>query len=237
MGKKILIYIIVISGSLLIFGTGFYLGGSYCNSFSNDSLIKNQFQKYLDSFVLLNLLEDEELEKARELLLTEQDIAILLVDNIANPRNKESYELANTYMRLVYKHRKSNKQKYIAYINTNEPKKRDLRQQAQGILEKWNKQDELGKKGRCLEIVATHGGNPRNPLGSGSGMTFCLSHRLQKTDGPRTDVQDVTTYAYAPVTGFITSVTWPIIGTTSYSDHDPWATPVIIGVRLGRFYS
>jgi len=141
MGKKILNYIIVISGSLLIFGTGFYLGGSYCNSFSNDSLIKNQFQKYLDSFVLLSLLEDKELEKAKELLLTEQDVAILLVDNIANPRNKESYELANTYMRLVYKHRKSNKQKYIAYINTNESKKRDLRQQAQGILEKWNKQD------------------------------------------------------------------------------------------------
>lgn len=49
--------------------------------------------------------------------------------------------------------------------------------------------------------------------------------RLKKMDGPRTDVQDVVTATYAPVTGFITSVTWPIIGTTSYSNHDPLGNP------------
>jgi len=56
-------------------------------------------------------------------------------------------------------------------------------------------------------------------------MTFCLSPRLKKIDGPRTDVQDIVTATYDPVTGFITSVTWPLIGTTRYSDHDGLGNP------------
>jgi len=68
-------------------------------------------------------------------------------------------------------------------------------------------------------------------LGDGSPYSHTTSYeydangRLKKMDGPRTDVQDVVTATYAPVTGFLTSVTWPIIGTTSYTDHDPLGNP------------
>jgi len=44
-------------------------------------------------------------------------------------------------------------------------------------------------------------------------------------DGPRTDVTDLTSYVYDPTTGFLTSTTQPIIGTTTYSNHDALGNP------------
>lgn len=49
--------------------------------------------------------------------------------------------------------------------------------------------------------------------------------RIASIDGSRTDVQDVTTYSYDSTTGYLASVTQPIIGSTTYSSFDPLGNP------------
>jgi RHS repeat-associated protein len=55
--------------------------------------------------------------------------------------------------------------------------------------------------------------------------TYDSNGRVKTIDGPRTDVSDVTTYYYDSVTGYLTSVTQPLIGTTTYSGHDSLGNP------------
>jgi len=58
-----------------------------------------------------------------------------------------------------------------------------------------------------------------------STYTYDSSGHMTGIDGPRMDVQDVTTYTYDSTTGFLTSMTQPIIGTTTYSNQDPLGNP------------
>ncbi len=67
-------------------------------------------------------------------------------------------------------------------------------------------------------------------LGSGTAYSNTTTYgytngKLTSIDGPRTDVTDVTSYAYDPTTGYLTSLTQPIIGTTTYSNHDALGNP------------
>lgn len=68
-------------------------------------------------------------------------------------------------------------------------------------------------------------------LGNGTPYSYTTSYeydangRITKIDGPRTDVQDIVTYTYDPVSGFLTSITQPLIGTTTYSNHDGLGNP------------
>jgi len=55
--------------------------------------------------------------------------------------------------------------------------------------------------------------------------TYDSNGRIASIDGPRTDVQDVTTYAYDSTTGLLTSVIQPIIGSTTYSNFDSLGNP------------
>lgn len=48
--------------------------------------------------------------------------------------------------------------------------------------------------------------------------------RITKIDGPRTDVQDVTTFGY-DAAGNLISITQPIIGTTTFANHDGLGNP------------
>ena len=49
--------------------------------------------------------------------------------------------------------------------------------------------------------------------------------QLTSIDGPRTDVQDVTSFGYDPITGYRTTMTQPIIGTTVYSNFNALGSP------------
>jgi YD repeat-containing protein len=49
--------------------------------------------------------------------------------------------------------------------------------------------------------------------------------QLTSVDGPRTDVQDVTSFGYDPITGYRTTMTQPIIGTTVYSNFNALGSP------------
>jgi len=68
-------------------------------------------------------------------------------------------------------------------------------------------------------------------LGNGTSYSYTTSYtydsngKLASIAGPRTDVQNVTSYTYDPVTGYLTSMTQPLIGTTSYSNFDPLGDP------------
>ncbi len=67
-------------------------------------------------------------------------------------------------------------------------------------------------------------------LGSGTAYSYTTTYgytngKLTSIDGPRTDVTDVTSYVYDFMTGFLTSTTQPIIGTTTYSNHDALGNP------------
>jgi RHS repeat-associated protein len=71
-------------------------------------------------------------------------------------------------------------------------------------------------------------------LGDGTAYSYATTYsydsngRMNSIDGPRTDVQDVTTYSYDPTAGYLTSVTQPVIGTTTYSNFDPLGNPQTI---------
>ncbi len=71
-------------------------------------------------------------------------------------------------------------------------------------------------------------------LGDGSSYTYTSTYtydskgRITSIDGPRTDVQDVTTYTYDQTTGNLTAITQPITGTTTYSNHDTLGNPQTI---------
>jgi RHS repeat-associated protein len=68
-------------------------------------------------------------------------------------------------------------------------------------------------------------------LGDGSSYTYTTTYdyypngQLKSVDGPRTDAEDKTTFTYDSVTGYRTSMTQPIIGTTTYSDFDGLGNP------------
>jgi len=55
--------------------------------------------------------------------------------------------------------------------------------------------------------------------------TYDTNGKIETINGPRTDVSDITTYAYDATTGHLTSITQPLIGTTTYSDHDALGNP------------
>jgi RHS repeat-associated protein len=68
-------------------------------------------------------------------------------------------------------------------------------------------------------------------LGAGTPYTYTTTYgydgngKLTSVDGPRTDAQDITTFAYDLSTGVTISMTQPIIGTTLYSDFDDLGNP------------
>ena len=63
------------------------------------------------------------------------------------------------------------------------------------------------------------------PYSYSTTYTYDTNGRIKTVDGPRTDVSDVTTYTYDPITGFLTAVTQPLIGATTYSNHDSLGNP------------
>lgn len=73
--------------------------------------------------------------------------------------------------------------------------------------------------------------NEAGLLGDGTPYSYTTSYeldsngRITSIDGPRTDVNDVTTFTYDSTTGFFTSITQPIIGSTTYSNHDALGNP------------
>lgn len=58
-----------------------------------------------------------------------------------------------------------------------------------------------------------------------TSYTYDTRGRLTSIDGPRTDVQDVTTFTYDATTGYLTGMIRPIIGETTYANHDPHGNP------------
>ncbi len=68
-------------------------------------------------------------------------------------------------------------------------------------------------------------------LGNGTPYSYTTTYgydglgHVTSISGPRTDVDEVTTYTYDPVTYYRTSMTQPIVGTTTYSNFDPLGNP------------
>ncbi len=79
--------------------------------------------------------------------------------------------------------------------------------------------------GNLLTTIETGLLGDGTPYSYTTTYTYGASGKLASIDGPRTDVQDVTSYIYDPTTGFLLSMTLPIIGTTTYSNHDALGNP------------
>jgi len=68
-------------------------------------------------------------------------------------------------------------------------------------------------------------------LGDGSSYSYTTTYtydstgRVKTIDGPRTDVSDVTTYYYDPLSGYLNGVSQPLVGTTVYSNFDALGNP------------
>jgi RHS repeat-associated protein len=71
-------------------------------------------------------------------------------------------------------------------------------------------------------------------LGNGSPYSYATTYnyhpdgKLQSINGPRTDVDDITTYYYAPTTGYLNGIERPLVGITTYADHDLLGNPQTI---------
>lgn len=71
-------------------------------------------------------------------------------------------------------------------------------------------------------------------LGNGTPYFYTTTYdydangKVASIDGPRTDVSDITTYSYDPTTGSLSSITQPLIGTTTYSNFDGLGNPQTI---------
>ncbi|ACM22012.1 RHS repeat protein [Geotalea daltonii FRC-32] len=67
--------------------------------------------------------------------------------------------------------------------------------------------------------------------GDGTSYTYTTSYEydihghVTRIDGPRTDVEDVTTFTYDPVTSNRLTMTEPLIGTTTYANYDGLGNP------------
>ena len=63
------------------------------------------------------------------------------------------------------------------------------------------------------------------PYSYTTAYTYDSNGRLATIDGPRTDVQDITNYYYDSSTGYLTSMTQPLAGTTTYANFDALGEP------------
>ncbi len=66
------------------------------------------------------------------------------------------------------------------------------------------------------------------PYSYTSTYAYDSNGKLTSIDGPRTDVSDITTFSYDTTTGYLLSMTQPLIGTTTYTDHDGLGNPRIV---------
>jgi len=68
-------------------------------------------------------------------------------------------------------------------------------------------------------------------LGNGTPYTYTATYthdangKITSIDGPRSDAQDVIAFDYDLTTGFLRSMTQPVIGTTTFSNHDGLGNP------------
>ncbi|HEX9020765.1 MAG TPA: hypothetical protein VF903_05850 [Nitrospirota bacterium] len=63
------------------------------------------------------------------------------------------------------------------------------------------------------------------PYSYTTAYTYNANGKIATIDGPRTDVQDVTTYYYDPLTGYVNGINQPLVGTTVYSNFDVFGNP------------
>ncbi len=63
------------------------------------------------------------------------------------------------------------------------------------------------------------------PYSYTTSYTYNASGKISTIDGPRTDVNDVTTYYYDPATGNLNGVDQPLVGTTTYSNFNQLGNP------------
>jgi RHS repeat-associated protein len=63
------------------------------------------------------------------------------------------------------------------------------------------------------------------PYSYTTNYTYDVNGKVASINGPRTDISDITTYTYDPTTGYLSSITQPLIGTTTYSNFDGLGNP------------
>jgi RHS repeat-associated protein len=76
--------------------------------------------------------------------------------------------------------------------------------------------------------------NPTTPFSYTTTYGYDSVGRLTSITGPRADVQDVTSVGYDPVTGFLSTITRPAIGATTYSNHDGLGNPRTVADPNGQ---
>ena len=138
MFKKILPYALTVIFAIGIFILGFYTGINFFASIKSTTMLQEAFIVSSEMDSVLNYLDQEEVEKARQFLLLKQDGTIISINNLSEHADKESYATACHILKRIAQNRKDDPTHYAAYTYGNGIQEFDVIKKEVGrILDKW----------------------------------------------------------------------------------------------------
>ena len=131
--KKIIPYLIVVIASIAIFIAGAYLGIYFFSKLISNNLFHDAFNQSIQTNHTLQILDKGDVDRAREMLKLDLDVAIIQMDFMYEYADLESQITTCKILKNIALHREEFDEKYTA-ITT-------LDKDTQKILSKWKEKD------------------------------------------------------------------------------------------------
>lgn len=113
--KKILPYVLVPLAAIAIFVGGLWTGVMFFSQIKSTSLLQDYMLRSVDDTIFLNYLDEGKIEQARQMLLLEQDNAIITIHGLMGFANKQEYITGCNILKRIARYRKENPSLYANY--------------------------------------------------------------------------------------------------------------------------